>query len=63
MNHEFRTSMDNLEKLKSELRINEEFRKKPLDDTVSKQLFKEYLDSLDPTKIYLTKEDAAKFAK
>jgi len=38
-----------------------QFRKHPLDDELSKQLFTEYFDMLDPGKIYFTKEDVKSF--
>ncbi len=42
---------------------NRQFRKHPLDDELSKQLLQEYMDTLDPSRIYLTKEDVASFKK
>ena len=36
---------------------SKQFRHKPLDDKVSEELFKEYLDELDPYRIYFTQED------
>jgi carboxyl-terminal processing protease len=38
-----------------------QFRKHPIDDELSKQLFKEYFNMLDPGKIYFTKEDVKSF--
>lgn len=38
---------------------NKQFRKKPLDDKLSEKLFEEYLNMLDPGKLYLTREDIA----
>ena len=42
---------------------SKQFRKHPLDDELSKQLFHEYLDMLDPNRIFFTKEDVARFNK
>jgi len=42
---------------------NQEYTKHPIDDSLSQMLFDEYLDTLDPAKIYLTKEDVAEFAE
>ena len=38
------------------------YRQQALDAGLSKQLFDEYLDELDPAKIYFTEEDVAKFS-
>jgi len=40
-----------------------QFRKHPLDDELSKQLFSEYFKMLDPGKIYFTQEDVKSFEK
>ncbi len=42
---------------------SKQFRKYPLDDKLSKQLLKGYLETLDPSKVYFTKEDVAGFKK
>ncbi len=43
--------------------VNQEYALHPLDDDLSEKLFNEYIDTLDPGKFYLTKEDVAEFAK
>ena len=40
---------------------SKQFRKHPLDDELSKQLLQEYLDMLDPNRMYFTKEDVEEF--
>ena len=39
------------------------YRQQELDVNLSRQLFDEYLDELDPGKVYFTQEDVAEFAK
>jgi carboxyl-terminal processing protease len=48
-------------KVTANILSTEQFRKHPLDDELSKQLFSEYFDMLDPGKIYFTKEDVKLF--
>ena len=42
---------------------DQQYRRKSVDDALSKELFKEYLDTLDPAKVYFTKEDISGFSK
>jgi len=42
---------------------NQEYTKHPIDDSLSKMLFDEYIDTLDPAKMYLTQEDIAEFSE
>ena len=50
-------------RISSNILANKQFRKHPLDDEISEQLFTEYFNMLDPGKYYLTKEDVADFAR
>ncbi|NOY74794.1 MAG: tail-specific protease [Kiritimatiellaeota bacterium] len=54
--------MGTIARISSNIIANKQFRKHPLDDEISEQLFTEYFDALDPGKYYLTKEDVAEFA-
>lgn len=42
---------------------DQQYRHRPIDDSISKDLFKEYLKFLDPAKMYFTQEDIAEFEK
>jgi carboxyl-terminal processing protease len=42
---------------------NQEYTKHPIDDALSQTLFEEYVDTLDPSKVFLTREDVAAFAE
>ena len=42
---------------------DKQYRKRQIDDSVSKDFFKEYLKFLDPAKLYFTQEDIAGFGK
>lgn len=49
-------------RISANILANKQFRKHALDDEISKQLFKEYFDTLDPGRIYLTQEDVEEFS-
>lgn len=42
---------------------DQQYRHRPIDDSVSKDLFREYLEFLDPAKMYFTQEDLAELGK
>ena len=50
-------------RLTARLLSENHYRQQPLDRNLSRQLFDEYLDELDPGKLYFTEEDVAGFAK
>lgn len=49
-------------RIMAQLLSRNHYRQQALDAGLSKQLFDEYLDELDPAKIYFTEEDVAKFS-
>ena len=42
---------------------DQQYRHRSIDDTVSVELFKEYIKTLDPAKLYFTKEDLREFSR
>lgn len=61
MNTETR-SLALITRIMAQLLSRNHYRQQALDAGLSKQLFDEYLDELDPAKIYFTEEDVAKFS-
>ncbi|MDR0931474.1 MAG: carboxy terminal-processing peptidase [Victivallales bacterium] len=49
-------------RITSRLLSKNHYRQQPLDENLSRQLFDEYLDELDPAKLYFTQEDVASLA-
>lgn len=55
--------LETITKLASTLISKSHYRQHPLDDSIAASLFDEYFKTLDPNKIYFSKEDISKFEK
>lgn len=55
--------LETITKLASTIISKQHYKQHPLDDEISSKLFTEYFKTLDPSKIYFSKEDIKKFEK
>jgi carboxyl-terminal processing protease len=58
-----KTKLSVIAKLTATIMSSQHYTKKPIDDNISRTFFNEYFKTIDPNKVYLTKEDINKFKK
>lgn len=61
--YEYDPEIGVIARITANILADQQYSHRDLDDKLSQDLYKEYMDMLDPAKLYFTKEDHAEFAK